>query len=944
MLKKIFTSLYRLIWYTFAIIIISAAVLVTAVRLALPGIGGYKEEIQSWVSEYMNYPVTIENINAEWQGWAPHLYLEQISLYTQNNNQLISNFDSAHIGIDLFASMTNREIVPTHLSVSGLSLDFTRNIDGSISISSDKDTNLNTNSNNETALSEWLLKQKYIIIENANLSWNDKRSAKNPIQFSGVTLELKTDNDRVQLDISLALPENHGKALYVKMDVVGNILTPNWDGTIYLEAKESKPTKLFKGFPIYSTGGTANLKFWTNWKHAKLRDFNAILEYENFSLNTKEFELPIQSIEVNALGKRSNNKDWTIKTIVQNLKTLNHYWPTAEYQFEVSKKDFEDIYKFDAHLSYINLDDAMPLIASSGVIPAGFFNGLDLDSLTGEFTDTYISIDPSTDASINFNLNTHFKDINISTHDKQYQAEGIDGSLHINENTVSVNLDSRLSKISLKPLFDEPLSFPEIIANVELVKDEIPKVYINEMNLSNKDFNIQSSGYIQFNEQSPFIDIVAHLGSTDIEKIPAFLPKQTDPELYEWLKQALVGGELSSGDLILRGNFSDFPFKKSEGHFKSILNISNATLEYNEGWPPIDNLDVEVIFENDDLFVTSNSGHIFDAKIENITAKVNGLSKVGNDFRIYVNSSIIGHTSDAQHAILQSPLQENTALMDFANSNVTGNINVNLDLDIPLGDEKSKVNGKLSFLDTMIESDLPGLGIEGVNGYVNFTRETIWAEGLDALYHGKPVVLSIPKNINEDEPGQFTLSGLADNEFLFNQLNSFFPSLFTTDSKIQNYVRGKSEWTLTINKEFTLDNKTIKTLELSSDLKGMAIDLPSPIGKSRDEVRSLTIKTRLKDSLIENIDIDYDNEIFGHFIIDNTQDVMIDKVLIGLGEKHSVNTQTNDISIEGNLEKLVLSEWADFILPKLDTNNGDKISPVSLDILVGNLSVFGNEF
>jgi len=148
MLKRILTGLYHFSWYAFAFIVLNAAVLVTVVRLALPEIGGYKDEIQSWVSEYMDYPVVIDEINAEWQGWTPQLYLSDIDLYTPDNSSRIINFDSAPLGIDLVASLNNREIVPSQLSISGLNLKFTRNIDGSISINDSEQNNLKNNSNN----------------------------------------------------------------------------------------------------------------------------------------------------------------------------------------------------------------------------------------------------------------------------------------------------------------------------------------------------------------------------------------------------------------------------------------------------------------------------------------------------------------------------------------------------------------------------------------------------------------------------------------------------------------------------------------------------------------------------------------------------------------------------------------------------------------------------
>ena len=238
MLNRILTFLYHFLWYAFAFIILIAAVLVTAIRLALPEIGSYNNEIQSWVSTQMEHPVVIDAISADWQGWTPNLYLGNIDLYTQDNSKLITKFDSAHIGIDLIASIRAGEIIPSYLSVSGLDLDISRRHDGSISISSDNDEDFSADTTKGSALSGWLLKQKHIILEDATVAWHDEKAPGKEKQFSDVKIQLKTDKQRVQIEADVTLPEQLGQSLSIKIDVNGSILTPKWSGSVYVEARK----------------------------------------------------------------------------------------------------------------------------------------------------------------------------------------------------------------------------------------------------------------------------------------------------------------------------------------------------------------------------------------------------------------------------------------------------------------------------------------------------------------------------------------------------------------------------------------------------------------------------------------------------------------------------------------------------------------------------------
>ena len=121
--------------------------------------------------------------------------------------------------------------------------------------------------------------------------------------------------------------------------------------------------------------------------------------------------------------------------------------------------------------------------------------------------------------------------------------------------------------------------------------------------------------------------MVLHIDETSIENIPAYLPKQTRPKLRAWFNNALAGGKFLSGDLLFHGYLSDYPFDNAEGNFKTLINIENATLEYNEIWPAIDNFTAEIILNNDDLTVLSHSGYIFNAKINDLTGEIKNISR-----------------------------------------------------------------------------------------------------------------------------------------------------------------------------------------------------------------------------------------------------------------------------------------------------------------------------
>jgi uncharacterized protein (TIGR02099 family) len=944
MLKRIFTGLYHFIWYVFAFIVLTAAVLVTVVRLALPEIGGYKNEIQSWVSEYMDYPVVIDEINAEWQGWAPHLYLKNIDLFTPDNSVLISKFDSAHLGIDLIASIKERELIPSQLSINGLNLEFTRNIDGSISINNDNA--INTTSNNNASLSDWLLKQKHIVLENANLIWHDKKAYKIPQQFSNVRLDLKTQGQRIQVGAFIPLTEQHGQSLEVKMDMTGNILTPEWNGTVYIAANEINPTNLLNDLPIKAIGGNANIKLWTRWDKAKLVDINSDIRYSGFSLSTDQYDLPINNINLSLFGERKREKDWVINLSIEDLETSHGLWPTSNYQFNIERNDSENNYQYSGHFSYLKLEEILPFIVASNIVPEEVLKKIHWPSIQGELTNTNIGFNPESETEEIIWFNSQFEHISLFSNDKNNFITGLEGSIVANNKFTEIHIDSKYPEINLGSYFDKPYLLSAISADLKLENNESIEVIIKKLKLEDNYLSVNSSGKIIFDETSPFIDAVAHVAETNIEYLPNYLPKQTKPELRDWFTQALVGGNLLSGDLIFRGNTADYPFNNSEGNFKAILNVDNAIFDYADNWPPVDKLTAEIIIDNDDVYVSSTSGYIFDATIDGFTANI--VNMTHDDSHILVNGSVDGHTNDAGHFISQSPLVENSSLSKLT-ENISGGINLELNIDIPLDTYETSVEGIITFSDTTLESDLPGLGLENVNGDVHFTTSELWANDIDALYHNTPVKFSIPKFDRYDSNAEtYVISGQADKEFVISQINIFFPTLHDLNNSINKNLFGKSDWSLTLRKLINNKKTEHREIEFTSDLKGIDINLPFPLGKSKENINQLSIKTNFTDLIVNNISINYDNNFYADFIVDNTQDFIIKNILIGLGQQHPDELIQSDISIQGQLESLVVSDWIDFITPdNTSPNNDDSIKAsknITADINIQNLIMIGSEF
>src|SRR5690606_37983222 len=123
----------------------------------------------------MGLPVVIRSLDADWQGWVPHLYLKDVDLLNRAGTSPVITFRSAQIGIDLLRTLRERRIVPRTLTVSGFDVSVTRMPNGGLVVGGMGKGGTGND------LSEWLLLQQTIRIENASVTWVDRMGAYEPV-------------------------------------------------------------------------------------------------------------------------------------------------------------------------------------------------------------------------------------------------------------------------------------------------------------------------------------------------------------------------------------------------------------------------------------------------------------------------------------------------------------------------------------------------------------------------------------------------------------------------------------------------------------------------------------------------------------------------------------------------------------------------------------------
>ena len=113
------SRLARRIWKwsaaTFAVVVILLAVAVGLFRLLLPLAPGYHEQIETWASSAVGYPVRLTDIDARWRVGGPELAFTKIEVLSADRSRVMFSSESGSVGVSVLKLVRERSAVPDRI-------------------------------------------------------------------------------------------------------------------------------------------------------------------------------------------------------------------------------------------------------------------------------------------------------------------------------------------------------------------------------------------------------------------------------------------------------------------------------------------------------------------------------------------------------------------------------------------------------------------------------------------------------------------------------------------------------------------------------------------------------------------------------------------------------------------------------------------------------------
>ena len=419
------------------------------------------------------------------------------------------------------------------------------------------------------------------------------------------------------------------------------------------------------------------------------------------------------------------------------------------------------------------------------------------------------------------------------------------------------------------------------------------------------------------------LDLTASLSRVKAARVYRYLPNTMPADERAYVRDAVLAGEARNVSMRLRGNLNDMPFVDPKlGEFRLVVQLADAKYAYvptqtHKGkapapvaWPALTALQGELVFDRAALH--------FKGRTQLAGAPNVSWQKI--DLHIpSLENPVVRLTGEAQGPIQQvfdtiakSPLNELTGGV-MSQSQAKGNAQFKLSLNLPLNKmDTAQVQGSVAFADNSLQV-VPGTPLlSRTRGLLQFSEQGFKLEGLKAELLGGQASLTGGLSLVANE-GQSPLSLKINGEFTAEGLRQ--ARELGLVARLGQRATGKAAYTATLGVR-----RGQPELLIHSDLKGLALALPAPVGKAAAVAMPLRIESQLtRESLQpksrvlqDQFKVSLDRVLSATFVRDVSESrtrVLRGGIAVGPAAMDSVPIRENAVSLTLQMPALDLDDW-----------------------------------
>jgi uncharacterized protein YhdP len=858
-----------------AVTLISAAVIFSVLRALLPYATGYKHEIQQEVSQQIGLPVEIESIDAAIHWFSPRLKLIGVSVYDEKNKVPLFNFKEAFVELDVIASIMHGDLIVADVGLVGADISIERISENEWLVQGIRITDEGSSELPEQFV--YMLQNSDFLLHDSNIYYQDHLKEKLNLSLLDINMDVSNSFNNHKIKFSMNLPEEYGKSLAIVADLQGEL--DSLEGEVYVEAQEVKVNQWNRKFELlqeYELDTVLDVNLWGTVDDNTIQSLIAQLVAKNLSITNsataRHWETPYLSTNFRYV---KNDDNW-------NLAVSDFYFGTqAEAQWgrpvTVLASDDDEYYYLSA--DFLRLHDLLEI--SEAVLTP------DLKKKVGDIYEEISSYNLKADVYNldlqiprdiwldelfdKLKLQASISDLSIFDGDNNIKLTGIDASVQAVDSRVTVDLETKDAEVELEELLRNPIKAG--IIQGRLTADHrygCWQVKSDRLQLKNQHINSFSRFNIKISSESDvFIDAQTDFYDAYGKYAMLYLPVGImHPSLINWLDMAVTDGYVPDGTLILHGDPGAFPFKNQDGVLQVLFTAQDVNMKFLDGWPLLEDASGTVKFNNQSLIVTDAKGKARNVDLLNGYAEILDLTKAHLTVKTDANAA----NEELQEYVWNSPINkvlgDTLRLFQFE-----GDSDLRLTIDVPLSEEHvdAVIDGHLNFINTQIYYPALGYELSGINGVVDFTGDSVFAESVVARINDKPVTISA--NTENSDAGRqvaFHLEGVIGIDYLL-QRYDWLP---------ENWLSGQSDWSIDIEVPNKPEDYLVH-VKANSNLENVVINMSDMVKKPGSQKLDFSADIKVLDNSYLRLNATLGKEVAA----DNNEVKIVDLFAVRDGKK-----------------------------------------------------------
>jgi uncharacterized protein (TIGR02099 family) len=798
-------------------LVLLVLLLMLALKLALDRAPRYQAEIKEWVHAQTGYHIGFERVSPAFRWYGPELYFDRLELRSKDDERVLARAAGGRVAADIWQLIRTGKLLAGRIEIDSPAIAVARLGPQRFAVASEIELGGEDSSLGALKLSD--LPAGRVVIRHAVLTMQNWNAALPQLILQDVDIDVRRDARDLAVEFSALLPAVLGGTVTVKagMRGEGGVQTLPWHALARIR-------------DISFPGWHQLLPEFLSHLDAGIGAFEVAALGEGAMLSHADVEFGainvVMSLPEGAPAKFDQ---------MSGALTLSHSgdrWSLAGRRVRVGRRDPESAFDVNwqesaagllnvrARADYLRVETLLPL--------TGFLPQKDLrDRLreiapSGEWTDTSIGFERGQPGDPwRMQVQAKFQHAGYASFGGIPGLRGIAGSIAGNESGGHIAIDTDTGVFHWPTQFPQPVDLERFKADLYWKRTEQELLLASpgwELKTHDGDILGQLAWHQPADGSSPQLTLVSTILNGNVANAHNYLPKGliSAPGLA-WLNRALVAGRMVRASALFRGPVRNFPFREGGGIFLARCSIEGMTMDYNEGWAPVENLTASAEFRNEGMSAHLSGGHIGELALESGDAHFADFSN--GELRIHAGAR--GDAATVLAFLRTSPLN---ALSEnaFSIADARGPLQATVDLFLPFKDFEHR--------QILIHGHLDGATVTKP-GWMAAATEVAGDFDIDggqvahADIHGQLL------------GGNFQMTARTPRNRPVTRTQLEFRGTMSADSLHEALsipasvsISGETDWRAVL--KITPEPARERSLRISSTLVGFELKLPAPLDKS----------------------------------------------------------------------------------------------------------------